>query len=187
MGSPAQQVVLLAEDGEPCGTALKEHVHTTQTPLHLGFSCHVLDQHGQVLLTRRSLHKHTWPGVWTNSFCGHPQPQESLEDAVHRHADHELGLKVTQVQLVLPEFQYRATDASGVVENEICPVLIATADKVPRANPSEVAEIAWAWPEQLATAVTAAPWAFSPWLVLQIQDMPLYRTSGAPAAQEPAR
>ncbi|WP_150461144.1 isopentenyl-diphosphate Delta-isomerase [Nesterenkonia ebinurensis] len=175
MNEAARQVVLLAENGEQCGTALKEGVHTAQTPLHLGFSCHVFNLHGQVLITRRSLHKHTWPGVWTNSFCGHPQPGEDLEDAVRRHARHELGLTLEQVQLQLPHFQYRAADASGIVENEICPVFTATAATIPQMNPSEVCELTWVLPEQLGTAVHAAPWVFSPWLVLQAQQMPLYQ------------
>ncbi|WP_120005072.1 isopentenyl-diphosphate Delta-isomerase [Nesterenkonia muleiensis] len=186
MSSPARQVVLLAEDGEPCGTVPKERVHTAQTPLHLGFSCHVLNGQGQVLITRRSLHKHTWPGVWTNSFCGHPQPEEGLEDAVHRHARYELGLSLSRVQLELPEFRYRATDASGIVENEICPVFTASAQGAPQINPSEVSEATWVQPEKLTSAVTAAPWAFSPWLVLQVQQMPLYRSAGLGSDQEPA-
>ncbi|NDK32750.1 isopentenyl-diphosphate Delta-isomerase [Nesterenkonia haasae] len=175
MQSSAGHVVLLTDTGEPCGTELKKHVHSAQTPLHLGFSCHVLNSHGEVLVTRRALGKLTWPGVWTNSFCGHPQPSEDITDAVRRHAAHELTMKVAQVSLELPDFQYRATDASGIVENEICPVFTAVADSVAEPNPAEVAETKWVRPAALAAAVAAAPWAFSPWLVSQTEQLSLYR------------
>lgn len=171
----ASEVVLLTDTGEPCGVALKNEVHSSQTPLHLGFSCHVLDSLGQVLVTRRSLHKRTWPGVWSNSFCGHPQPGERLEDAVQRHAHHELGLTLGDISPALPEFRYRATDASGVVEHEICPVFTATALDSPLPNPEEVAELSWTSAPRLRAAVGAAPWAFSPWLALQIPQMSLYQ------------
>lgn len=74
----SQHVVLVSSDGEPCGTQPKRSVHSASTPLHLGFSCHVLSPGGDVLLTRRALTKRTWPGVWTNTFCGHPAPRRGL-------------------------------------------------------------------------------------------------------------
>lgn len=165
-------VVLLDEDGTPVGTADKATVHTAETPLHLAFSCHVYDTSGRVLVTRRALAKSTWPGVWTNSFCGHPGPSESLEDALARRARFELGIEVASVSPVLPSFQYRAVDASGIVENEVCPVFSAVTTDVPAPNPSEVAEWAWLSPDALRTSVAAAPFAFSPWLVWQLEQWP---------------
>lgn len=167
-------VVLVDDEGNPIGTAPKSSVHGTDTALHLAFSCHVLNDEGQVLVTRRALDKKTWPGVWTNSFCGHPRPAEPLLTAVHRRAEFELGIRVTDVELVLPLFRYRATDANGIVENEICPVYTARALDVPAPNPREVAEARWVDPAELGASLRATPWAFSPWLVLQSQQLGLF-------------
>ena len=164
-------VVLLDDDGTPVGTAEKVSVHGVETPLHLAFSCHVYGPDGRVLVTRRALSKLTWPGVWTNSFCGHPGPDESMEEAIARRALDELGLHLSELELVLPDFRYRAVDASGIVENEICPVYRAVTMSDPVANPAEVAEWAWVEPDALLTAAASAPFAFSPWLVWQLEQL----------------
>jgi isopentenyl-diphosphate delta-isomerase len=169
------EVVLLDESGTPIGRAPKSAAHGPDTALHLAFSCHVLNALGEVLVTRRALTKQSWPGVWSNSFCGHPKPAESLASAVRRRAEFELGIELAEVELALPLFRYRATDANGTVENEVCPVYIAITADEPDPNPREVAEFAWIAPEELGRAVEAAPWAFSPWLVLQARELELFR------------
>ncbi len=165
----AERVVLVDEAGAPIGVAAKATVHGSDTPLHLAFSCHVFDAGGRVLVTRRALGKLTWPGVWTNSFCGHPAPGEAIEDAVRRRAQRELGLELGALDPLLPDFRYRAVDASGVVENEICPVFRAVVDRDPRPAADEVAEWAWVALPSLRQAVAATPFAFSPWLALQLE------------------
>ncbi|WP_157156676.1 isopentenyl-diphosphate Delta-isomerase [Diaminobutyricimonas sp. LJ205] len=170
--SDSDYVVLVDDEGAPIGTAPKAHVHGADTALHLAFSCHVLNPDGEVLVTRRALEKATWPGVWTNSFCGHPKPAEPVLSAVHRRAEFELGLTLTDVRLELPLFRYRATDARGMVENELCPVYIAVTETTPAAHPGEVIDFAWVDPQTLGHAVRSAPWAFSPWLVMQARLLP---------------
>lgn len=168
MTPPREEVVLLAEDGTPTGTADKATVHTATTPLHLAFSCHLFDGEGRILVTRRALGKATWPGVWTNSFCGHPGPGEVIEDAVRRRASDELGARIDNLTPVLPDFRYRAVDAAGTVEYEVCPVYTATIVGELAPSAAEVAEWTWADPRSLLTAIEATPWAFSPWLTLQL-------------------
>ena len=165
-----ERVVLVDADGTPIGTAEKSVIHDGDTPLHLAFSCHVFSSDGRVLVTRRALAKATFPGIWTNAFCGHPAPGEAIQDAVRRRGARELGIEIGALELSLPEFRYRAVDASGVVENEICPVFrtLIDADPVPAAD--EVAEWAWVAPAALRAAVEATPFAFSPWLVLQLEE-----------------
>jgi isopentenyl-diphosphate Delta-isomerase len=163
-------VVLLDDDGTAIGTAEKVGVHTNDTALHLAFSCHVYNEAGQVLVTRRALGKLTWPGVWTNSFCGHPAPDEDQLEAIRRRAQHELGISLDSIEPVLPDFRYRAVDASGIVENEICPVFRAITRDAVQPNPAEVAEFAWVDPTSLRSAVSNTGFAFSPWLVMQLEQ-----------------
>jgi isopentenyl-diphosphate delta-isomerase len=169
--SGTELVVLLDDAGRPIGEAGKVSVHGRETPLHLAFSCHVYDAHGRVLVTRRALSKLTWPGVWTNSFCGHPSPGETQPEAIVRRGSFELGITVTDLEVVLPDFRYRAVDASGIVENEVCPVYRAVTTDVVIPNPAEVSEFAWLDPHALRQAVTAAPFAFSPWLGWQLEQL----------------
>jgi isopentenyl-diphosphate delta-isomerase len=172
MSSPIELVRLLDDDGTEIGEADKSLVHGDNTPLHLAFSCHLLDGAGRTLLTRRALSKLTWPGVWTNSFCGHPAPGETFEDAVRRRAAVELKVEVSDIRPALPDFRYRAVDASGIVENEVCPVFTAVyyGDGVISPNPDEVCDWAWADIVDLEEAVASTPFVFSPWLVRQFEE-----------------
>ncbi|ADW76218.1 MULTISPECIES: isopentenyl-diphosphate Delta-isomerase [Rahnella] len=163
-----EEVVLLDGKNQPAGTMDKALVHTGQTPLHLAFSCYIHNDRGEILLTRRALSKVAWPGVWTNSVCGHPLPGESLRAAVCRRCQYELGLSVEQITSLVDEFQYRATDASGIVENEFCPIFAAFTRQLPVPRASEVMDYQWVKPEDLLNSVRATPWAFSPWMVLQL-------------------
>lgn len=161
-------VVLLDEAGTRIGTESKASVHTEDTPLHLAFSCYLFNSSGQLLMTRRALGKKTWPGVWTNSFCGHPGPEESFDEAMMRRAEQELGTQITDIRTLVPDFRYRAVDASGLVENEICPVFAATITAPLAPNPDEVGEYAWVDPAALRDSALGTPFAFSPWLLEQI-------------------
>ena len=143
-----EQVVLLDEAGHAIGSAPKATTHHAGTPLHLAFSCYVFDAAGRLLITRRALDKATFPGVWTNSFCGHPAPGEDLAGAVSRRAEQELGLTLGDLRLVLPAFRYQATMPNGVRENELCPVFTAVAGSDPVPDAAEVDAVAWTpWPE----------------------------------------
>jgi isopentenyl-diphosphate delta-isomerase len=165
-----EQVVLLDDARRPIGAMPKADVHTTSTPLHLAFSCYLVDDAGRVLLTRRALGKQTWPGVWTNTCCGHPAPGEDPQDAVCRRLEQELSVQPDSLELVLPDFAYRAVAPDGLVENEVCPVWVAGVglggDPLP--DPAEVAEWAWLDRSALVDLARTAPRLLSPWAALQV-------------------
>lgn len=168
--SGQEHVILLDEQGQPVGTEEKYAVHTSHTPLHLAFSCWIFNRSGQILITRRALSKKAWPGVWTNSVCGHPQLNETFEQAITRRCRFEVGAELSDITPVFPEFRYCETDASGIMENEICPVYAARLVNTLVLNPDEVIDYHWVALDALFAALEATPWAFSPWMVSQYRS-----------------
>ncbi|GGS73762.1 isopentenyl-diphosphate Delta-isomerase [Planobispora rosea] len=190
--TPDEHVVLVDADGNAIGTAPKAAVHGTDTPLHLAFSSYVFDRNGRVLLSRRALHKLTWPGVWTNSCCGHPLPGEPLPDAVVRRLSYELGLRVDRVDLLLPRFSYRAVMDNGIVERELCPVYRAVVSAEAAPNADEVDDVRWAPWKEFADDVLHNGMAISPWCREQLPHLdglgpdPLLWPAADPADLPPA-
>jgi isopentenyl-diphosphate delta-isomerase len=184
-------VVLLDAERRPSGTAPKATVHTDHTPLHLAFSAYLFGHDGRFLMTRRAITKLTFPGVWSNSVCGHPAPGEDPADAAGRRVHTELGVAVEDLTCVLPDFAYRATDPNGIVENEVCPVFAGVIGTELSPDPDEVEEFRWvAWAD-VVTAAAAAPLLISPWSALQVAALqaadftppPTSRHLGPPEAQ----
>ena len=163
-------VVLLSLDGRAIGTAPKASVHGADTPLHLAFSAYLFNDRGQLLLTQRAHDKATFPSVWTNSACGHPAPGEGLAEAVHRRAATELGLQVGDLHLVLPRFSYRA-EMDGVVEWELCPVLVGRVDGVLSPDPAEVAGTDWVDWREFVVEVLAGRRDVSAWCREQVEAL----------------
>ena len=166
-----ESVVLLDETGYASGTAAKAAVHHAQTPLHLAFSCYLFNGDGQFLLTRRAESKRTWPGVWTNTCCGHPQPGEPMSGSVQRRLQQELGIGTAKLALILPRFRYQARMDNGVLENEVCPVYAAYSDDRPEPDPAEVAEVRWVDWGGFCEAVRAGRQSISPWCAMQLAEL----------------
>lgn len=167
-------VVLVDEDDNPIGTAPKDTVHTQNTPLHRAFSLFLFDSQNRLLLTKRSQKKKTFPGVWTNTVCGHVSPDETPVTAAIRRLKEELGITGVTVRLVAP-YRYMFIDAGGMMENEICPILVGYYDGDPVLNPSETDEwkrIDW---HVFLNEIKTNPGKYSPWseeeaLILQQKD-----------------
>lgn len=175
-------VVLVDEQNTEIGTAPKDSVHTTNTPLHRGFSLFLFNSKNEVLLTKRSKTKKTFSGVWTNTVCGHPAPGESVVNAAKRRLKDELGIDLdvespkrtvlsakgpSLIRVVAP-YRYRFSDANGIVENEICPILVAHADVDPKPKQEEVEDWKWMGWERFLRDIEDRTSVYSPWCVDEV-------------------
>lgn len=180
MATNTELTVLVDEKGNEIGTAPKLASHHAQTPLHKGFSCYVFDAEGRFLVTQRALSKKVWPGVWTNSFCGHPGPDESDKAAIERRAREELGMTLTDIHVILPDYRYKTPPFKGIIENEICPVYIARLQDGPVPNSEEIEHLKWLSWQDYRTDVAANPDKYSYWAkdqLPQLREHPLLAQS----------
>lgn len=155
-------VVLVDDNNSPIGTADKNSVHTSTTPLHRAFSLFLFNSRGQVLLTKRAETKKTFPGVWTNTVCGHLSPDDTTVTAATRRLEEELGIAGVAIREVAP-YRYRFADKNGVVENEICPILVGSYDGDPHPHKDEVDEWKWVDWNIFLNDIRDNPEPYSPW------------------------
>lgn len=142
-------VIFCDEHGHPTGKTgpkLDSHHHDTQ--MHLAFSVYVFNRSGQLLVTKRAETKKVWPGVWTNSCCGHLATGETSIDAIKRRLQFELGMTAHTYVEILPTYTYKTPPYNGIIDHEFCPVYGALTDDQPVLNPNEVTDYRWlTWQE----------------------------------------
>ncbi len=161
-----EEVVLVDEQNNVLGTTPKKSVHGKETPLHRAFSLFIFNESGQLLLQQRSGKKKTWPLMWSNSCCGHPALNETNENAAIRRSIDELGLDVFGVEEVSP-YRYMFVK-DGVMENEICPILVGFTVGEPKINSSEVEDIQWIGFDDFLIETRENPEKYSPWCVEEV-------------------
>lgn len=180
-------IVLVNERGIPIGAAEKLPSHHGATPLHLAFSCYVFNNEGKFLVTQRAHGKKVWPGVWTNSVCGHPMPDEPIEKAIYRRMDYELGMHGHDAQVLVPDYTYKTPPFRGIIEHEYCPIYIARAGSRPMPNPEEVGHYKWMdWSDYVQALESDKGDTYSWWSKDQlkhIKDHPLIKEFSKPKNQ----
>jgi len=172
-------VVLVDDNNTPIGTAEKDTVHTQDTPLHRAFSLFIFNSKNQLLLTKRASAKKTFPGIWTNTVCGHLAPDETTVGAAKRRLHHELGImNVKNLREVFP-YRYRFADKNGIVENEICPILVGLYDGNPTPDPKETDDWKWIDWNEFLEEIARNPSPYSPWCK---EEAELLRTKFPPVS-----
>src|SRR5262245_66331917 len=106
-----EHVTLVDADDRPLGTMEKLQAHV-EGRLHRAFSVFVFDRAGRLLLQRRSEAKYHSAGLWSNTCCGHPRPDEPLEAAASRRLLEEMGFRAALRPLF--RFVYRAEIGPGM-------------------------------------------------------------------------
>ncbi|WP_335978565.1 isopentenyl-diphosphate Delta-isomerase [Streptomyces sp. CA2R106] len=152
---------LVDEDGVTIGTAEKLSAHLAPGRLHRAFSVFLFDDEGRLLLQRRALSKYHSPGVWSNTCCGHPYPDEQPFVAAARRTAEELGVAPVLMREAGTVRYNHPDPASGLVEQEYNHLYVGVVRAPLRPDPAEIGETVFVTPEELAKLRTEGP--FSAW------------------------
>ncbi len=153
-------IPLVDDNDNIIGHAEKMEVHLNGL-LHRAFSILVFNDKNEILIHQRAFGKYHSPGLWTNTCCGHPNEGETMEAAVHRRLQEEMGFDCN----LSPKFtfRYKAVFDNGLTENEIDHVYIGIFNETFTVNPDEVADYKWISIAQTKELIHQNPDNFTVW------------------------
>ncbi len=163
-----EQVVLVNELDQEIGLMEKMEAHE-KALLHRAFSVFVFNGQGELLLQQRALTKYHSGGLWTNTCCSHPRPNETVLDAANRRLVEEMGF-ATPLEKVL-DFIYLAEFSNGLTEHEFDHVYIGHYNGPIVPNPNEVNAFEYRTMESIQASLDAKEGLFTAWFEIVFPKM----------------
>ena len=129
-----EKEILEVVDTQGCviGAAPRECVHGNNQLLHRVVHVLVFDRKNRLLLQKRSLNKRVAPGRWDMSVGGHVDCGESIETAMFREMEEELGIRPGS-----PQFAYQYIHSNDF-ESELVFTYTCQHDGAIAFNPEEI-------------------------------------------------
>jgi isopentenyl-diphosphate delta-isomerase type 1 len=159
-----EKIILVDQNDQFVGIEEKIKAHE-QALCHRAFSVFVFRKiPGQVelLIHRREKNKYHCGGLWTNTTCGHPRPDEETQKAALRRLKEEMGFGVDLKEA--GKFHYRATFDNGLTENEIDHVFVGFYhDEKITPDPAEIDDYRWISLTDLKKDLLKQPNQYTPW------------------------
>ncbi|KFA97689.1 isopentenyl-diphosphate Delta-isomerase [Vibrio sp. ER1A] len=165
-------VVVVDKFGKPIGTEEKLEAHRLGLK-HLAFSVLIYRYNaGQLefLLQKRAINKYHSGGLWSNTCCSHPRPDEEIISASQRRLVEELGITTPLELIDIGTVSYCAKFSNGLTENELDHVVIAKSNKVEfNLNADEAEQCEWWQRSDIEQTMKAEPATFSAWFRLVLE------------------
>jgi isopentenyl-diphosphate Delta-isomerase len=171
MGKNPVQIVLVDENDKVLGFKEKFATHRIPVPLHRAISIVIFNKNkSQMLITKRSAGKPTWPYFWTNAVCSHPYPNESYATAASRRLYEELGFKTPLKEAF--KFIYKAEMDNGIWgEHELDHVFVGKYQGKICPNPDEVAGYEWIGIGELKRDLRQNSKKYTPWFKIILNKL----------------
>lgn len=165
----AIEVILVDYLDRPTGKMEKLEVHEKGL-LHRAVTVYVFNSRHELLLQRRASGKYHCGGLWSNTCCGHPYPQEATRAAAERRLREEMGLTLTLTPVF--ELSYNLPLSNGLTEHEYGHVFFAISDEQPNLNPEEADAWCYRSVAQIQRDIAQHPAQFTPWFLYTFARIP---------------
>lgn len=161
-------IILVDKNDNPTGQIPKLEGHLKGL-LHRAFSVFIFNSHGEILMQQRAFDKYHTPGLWTNSCCSHPKPNEDTLSAANKRLSEEMGLNV-KLKFIF-KIQYFAKFENDLFENEIDHVFIGYSDELPKINKLEVNDFKYMKPSEIIKELIYNPVNYTIWFKLIFEKL----------------
>jgi isopentenyl-diphosphate delta-isomerase len=166
-----EMVILVDDNDNEIGLLEKMKAHV-EGKLHRAFSIFIFNSKNETLMQQRADHKYHSPGVWSNTCCSHPRSGETLEEAVQRRLQEEMGFSTKLKEIFA--FTYKTpvgkgSDGQDLTEHEFDHVFIGNFEGDIKINPEEVSNFCWMTLEQVKSEIDALPKKYSQWLKIMVE------------------
>jgi len=165
----SETLILVDADDNELGHLDKSACHDGNGILHRAFSLFIFNSAGELLVQQRAAGKRLWPNFWSNSCCSHPRKDETLEIAVQRRCEQELGFR-TPLKF-LYKFEYTAEFEGLGSEHELCSVYVGRYDGPLNINTSEIQAWQWLPQAELNANLLDPQLSYTPWFKLEWQRL----------------
>lgn len=170
------KVVLVDKDDVSIGSMEKIAAHK-EGKLHRAFSVFVFNQKGDLLIQKRAAGKYHCGGLWSNTCCSHPQPDETdLGKAAAERLYEEMGISCLLQEVF--HFIYRAEFDNGLIEHELDHVFVGVSDALPKINQDEVDDWKWVDPKELKVDMSLNPGHYTAWFKISIDEVLRHQAKG---------
>jgi len=160
-------VILVDEQDNEIGVMEKLRAHELGK-LHRAFSVFIFNDKKELLLQQRAINKYHSGGLWTNTCCSHPSPNETIKDAAIRRLYEEMGM--TCDLKIINNFIYKTEFENGLTEHEFDYILTGISNSTPQINKTEVENYKWQQISEIQNDINLNPNKFTTWFKIAIQQ-----------------
>ena len=170
INSMQQKIILVDENDKELGVGDKLKIHR-EGKLHRAFSVLIFNSKGELLLQKRAKNKYHSAGLWTNTCCSHPAPEESLEESARRRLKEEMGFVCPLERFFA--FIYGIKLDNNLFEYEYDHILVGKFDGEPKPNPKEAESWKWTKIEDLERDIRLFPEIYTAWFKILLERITL--------------
>jgi isopentenyl-diphosphate delta-isomerase len=154
------EVILVDDNDEVIGFEDKLVAHQKGLK-HRAISVLLFNNSGDWLIQKRAKEKYHSGGLWTNTCCSHPYPNENTKDSANRRLEEEMGMEANLSYAF--NFSYNVNLDNDLIENELDHVYIGFTENIPRLNPEEASDYKYCSTEFLEKDIENYPNKYTEW------------------------
>lgn len=159
-------VILVDEQDNDIGVMEKIKAHQ-EGLLHRAFSVFIFNDKEELLLQQRASSKYHSAGLWTNTCCSHPRPNETIKDAANRRLFEEMGISCNLK--IKTNFIYKTPFENGLTEHEYDYVLVGNTNQNPQINKEEVENFKWMSILDIKNDIISNPHHYTSWFKIALE------------------